>query len=37
MFASINIYLFEIMDTNKIDISPVLYVILMITIFALAV
>ena len=36
MFAYINIYLLMNME-NKIDITPILYIAIMITVFALSV
>ncbi len=29
-------YLYMIMETSRIDISPVIYIVLMVTVFALA-
>ncbi len=37
MFVYINIYLLMNMKNNKIDITPVLYVIIMVTVFILGV
>jgi len=37
MFDYIIIYLYVNMETNRIDITPILYIILMISVFALAV
>jgi len=37
MFVYINIYLLVNMENKKIDITPVLYIILMVTVFALGV
>ena len=36
MFVYINIYLYVNME-NKIDITPVIYIAIMITVFALAI
>ena len=36
MFAYINIYLLMNMNNQQIDITPVLYILIMVTVFALS-
>jgi len=36
MFAYINIYLLTNMNNQQIDITPVLYILIMVTVFALS-